>query len=137
MDNKKVNNNKTFKNLTELGKYLGISRQTASNRVKSNGWQGRLSFSNSELDLLKGVRKKSANVKHNNEQLVSALNKQIELQNETIKSLNEQLINSQKLQLMSQQHADQLSKELHEMKLIEQPKQGFWSRLFSGKKGDD
>lgn len=130
MVNKKINNQKTFKNLTDLGNFLGISRQTTSNRVKKNGWKGRLSFSDSELNLLKGNAKKKLNVNVKDEQLVSALNKQIESQNETIRGLNEQLLNAQKLQLLSQQHAEQLTNELHELKKIEQPKQGFWARLF-------
>ncbi|WP_148666536.1 hypothetical protein [Fructobacillus tropaeoli] len=132
MDNKKINNDIKFKNLTELGLYIGISRQTASNRLKIRGWKGRLSFTSDELELLKGNTKQNVNV--NDRQLLIALNKQIEAQNETIKSLNEQLINSQKLQLMSQQHAEQLTNELHDLKKIEAPKQGFWARMFGKQK---
>lgn len=138
MDNQKVNNKQTFNNLTELGEFIGVSRQTASKRLLKRGWKGKMTFTKVELESLKNVNKAHDNVKRdvnvNNEHLLTALNKQIETQAETIRSLNEQLINSQKLQLMSQQHADQLSKELHEIKLIEQPKQGFWSRLFGMKK---
>lgn len=138
MNKEEVNNEQTFNNLTELGKFIGVSRQTASKRLSKKGWNGRLSFTEEELNSLQEVNKRRVNVKRdvtiNNKQLLTALNKQIETQAETIKSLNEQLINSQKLQLMSQQHADQLSKELHEIKLIEQPKKGFWSRLFGTKK---
>lgn len=130
MSNKQINNDKQFKNLTQLGNYIGISRQTASNRIRYRGWKGRLSFSKDELDLLKNHTQKTQNDKAENVRLLSTLNKQIELQNETIKSLNEQLINSQKLQLMSQQHVEQLIHELHELKKIDQPKKGFWSRLF-------
>lgn len=130
MANKQINNYQQFKNLTELGKFLNLSRQTVSNRIKANGWTGRLSFSNKELDKLKSKPKKTANVKNNNEQIISVLTRQIDAQQETIKSLNEQLVNSQKLQLMSQQENKKLIDQLNELKAIEAPKPGFWSRLF-------
>lgn len=130
MANKQINNYQQFKNLTELGKFLNLSRQTVSNRIKANGWTGRLSFSTKELDKLKSKPKKSANVKNNNEQIVSMLTKRIDAQQETIKSLNEQLVNSQKLQLMSQQENKQLIEQLDKLKSIEAPKPSFWSRLF-------
>ena len=62
--------------------------------------------------------------------IVSVLREELKAKNRTIEQLNEQLINSQKLQLMNQQHAEQLTNELHDLKKIEPPKQGFWSRLF-------
>lgn len=130
MVNKQLNNYEQFSNLTELGKYLNISRQTASNRIKANGWTGRLSFSEKELNALKSQKKKGAKVKSNNEQIVSVLSKQVADQQETIKSLNEQLINSQKLQLISQQENQTLLNQLNDMKSIEQKKPSFWQRIF-------
>lgn len=138
MSNKKIDTLQSFDSVTALAKYLKISRQTLYKRLEKSSLKGRLSFTKEELLLLKKRPVKSVNVdsgsykKIDNEKddIVSVLREEVRAKNHTIDQLNEQLINSQKLQLMSQQHAEQLTNELHELKQIEQPKQGFWARLF-------
>ncbi|MCK8628013.1 hypothetical protein [Fructobacillus cardui] len=49
---------------------------------------------------------------------VSVLREELRAKNHTINQLNEQLINSQKLQLMSQPISEQLTNELHELKKL-------------------
>lgn len=141
MDNKKLDSLQSFESLTALSKELKISRQTLYKRLKINNLKGRLSFTKEEISLLKKSKGKSVNVDsevdkktvNNKAEIVSVLREELKVKKHTIDQLNEQLINSQKLQLMSQQHAEQLTNELHELKKIEASKQGFWARLF-GKK---
>lgn len=134
MDNKKIDTLQYFDSVTALAKYLKISRQTLYKRLEINNLKGQLSFTKEELSLLKKRPNKSVKVDSQVDtsklDTVSVLREELRAKNHTINQLNEQLINSQKLQLMSQQHAEQLTNELHELKKIEPPKQGFWSRLF-------
>lgn len=138
MNDKKIDSLQYFDSLTALAKYLGISRQTLYKRLDKNNLKGHLSFTKEELSLLKKRQVKSVNVDSevdkrvdsDKDDIVSVLREELKAKNHTIEQLNEQLINSQKLQLMSQQHAEQLTNELHDLKKIEPPKQGFWSRLF-------
>ncbi len=138
MDNKKIDSLQSFESLTSLAKYLKISRQTLYKRLDKNNLKGRLSFTKEELSVLEKRQAKSVNVDSkvdkkvdsDKDNIVSVLREELKAKNHTIEQLNEQLINSQKLQLMSQQHAEQLTNELHELKKIEPPKQGFWARLF-------
>lgn len=142
MGNKKIDTLQSFDSVTSLAKHLKISRQTLYKRLEKSDLKGKLSFTKEELLLLKKRQVKSVKVDSevdkkvdsNKDKIVSILREELKAKNHIIEQLNEQLINSQKLQLMSQQHGDQLSKELHEMKMIEQPKQGFWARLFGTKK---
>lgn len=134
MDTKKIDSLQSFDSVTSLAKYLKISRQTLYKRLNEGDMKGRLSFTKEELSLLKKRPIKSVKVdslldtKKND--TVSVLIDELKAKNQTIDQLNEQLINSQKLQLLSQQHVEQLTNELHELKKIEAPKQGFWARLF-------
>ncbi|CAK1254376.1 MULTISPECIES: NUMOD1 domain-containing DNA-binding protein [Fructobacillus] len=138
MDNKKLDSLQSFDSLTALAKELKISRQTLYKRLNDNDMKGRLSFTKKELSLLKKRPIKSVKVDSQvdkevdseQDKLISVLRAELKAKNHTINQLNEQLINSQKLQLMSQQHTEQLTRELHELKKIERPKQGFWARLF-------
>ncbi|MFC4761496.1 hypothetical protein [Fructobacillus durionis] len=138
MDNKRIDSLQSFESLTALAKELKISRQTLYKRLDKNNLKGRLSFTKEELSLLKKRQVKSVKVDSevdkkidsDKDNIVSVLREELKAKNHTIEQLNEQLINSQKLQLMSQQHAEQLTNELHELKKIEPPKQGFWARLF-------
>lgn len=138
MDNKKLDTLQSFDSLTALAKELKISRQTLYKRLNDNDMKGRLSFTKKELSLLKKRPNKSVKVDSQvdkevdseKDKLVSVLREELKAKNHTINQLNEQLVNSQKLQLMSQQHTEQLTRELHELKKIEQPKQSWWSRLF-------
>jgi len=138
MDSKKIDSLQSFESLTALAKELRISRQTLYKRIDKNNLKGRLSFTKEELSLLKKRQVKSVKVDSkvdkdidsDKDNIVSVLREELKAKNHTIEQLNEQLINSQKLQLMSQQHAEQLTNELHELKKIELPKQGFWARLF-------
>lgn len=129
-----MDSKQSFDSLTALAKELRISRQTLYKRLEKGNLKGRLSFTKAELSLLKKRPVKSVNVDskidNNKDDIVSVLKEELRAKNHIIDQLNEQLINSQKLQLMSQQHAEQLTNELHELKKIEQPKQGFWERLF-------
>lgn len=129
-----MDSKQSFDSLTALAKELRISRQTLYKRLEKGNLKGRLSFTKAELSLLKKCPVKSVNVDskidNNKDDIVSVLKEELRAKNHIIDQLNEQLINSQKLQLMSQQHAEQLTNELHELKKIEQPKQGFWERLF-------
>lgn len=134
MSDKKLDSLQSFESLTALAKELKISRQTLYKRLDKSHLRGRLSFTESELMLLKKRPFKDvkidSEVDNNDEQIVSILREELKNKNHTIDQLNEQLINSQKLQLMSQQHAEKLTNELHELKKIESPKQGFWARIF-------
>lgn len=138
MDDKKIDTLQLFDSLTALAKELKISRQTLYKRLNDNNMRGRLSFTKKELSLLKKRPFKSVKVDSQidkdiyseQHRLVSTLREELKAKNHTIDQLNEQLINSQKLQLMSQQHVEQLTHDLHELKKIDQPKQGFWSKLF-------
>ena len=134
MDTKKIDSLQSFDSVTSLAKYLKISRQTLYKRLEINGLKGRLSFTKNEISLLKKRPIKSVKVDSllDNKKIdtVSVLIDELKAKNQTIDQLNEQLINSQKLQLLSQQHVEQLTHELHELKKIEQPKQSWWSRLF-------
>ncbi|MCK8617996.1 hypothetical protein LNP00_06480 [Fructobacillus sp. M158] len=138
MGNKKIDSLQSFESLTSLAKELKISRQTLYKRLDRNNLKGRLSFTKEEFSLLKKRQGKSVNVDSQvdkkvdsgKDEIVSVLREELKAKNHTIEQLNEQLINSQKLQLMSQQHAEQLTNELHELKKIESPKKGFWARLF-------
>lgn len=130
MDNKKLDSLQSFDSLTSLSKELKISRQTLYKRLEINNLKGRLSFTKEELSLLKKRPNKSVKVDVSKLDTVSMLREELRSKNHTIDQLNEQLINSQKLQLLSQQHVEQLTNELHELKKIEAPKQGFWARLF-------
>ncbi|MBS9338017.1 helix-turn-helix domain-containing protein [Fructobacillus parabroussonetiae] len=133
MDNKKIDTLQSFDSLTALAKELKISRQTLYKRLKDNDMKGRLSFTKKELSLLKKRPIKSVKVDSqvdkevNNEQekLVGVLREELKAKNHTIDQLNEQLINSQKLQLMSQQHTEQLTRETHELKKLTNPKKDF------------
>lgn len=140
---KQVNNNlTTFSNLSELGKAIGTSRQTASNKLKDKGWAGRLSFTESELSELIGSVKKTRNVKqkhvnqHVNQQLnlttLETLQKQLETKDKQIEQLLQSLDQQQRLQL-------QLQKQLETLQIAtnEKPKQSFWQKLFSSQSDTD
>jgi ribosomal 50S subunit-associated protein YjgA (DUF615 family) len=64
---------------------------------------------------------------------VSVLREELRAKNHTINQLNEQLINNQKLQLMSQPISEQLTNELHELKKLNHQNKVFGQRIF-GKK---
>lgn len=138
MDNKKIDSLQSFESLTSLAKELKISRQTLYKRLNKSNLKGRLSFTKEELSLLKKRQVKSVKmdsevdkkVDSGKDEIVSVLREELKAKNHTIEQLNEQLINSQKLQLMSQKHAEQLTNELHDFKKIAPQKQGFWARLF-------
>lgn len=129
MDTKKIDSLQSFDSVTSLAKYLKISRQTLYKRLNEIDMKGRLSFTKEELSLLKKRRSESVKVDRKID-TVSTLIYELKAKNHTIDQLNEQLINSQKLQLLSQQHVEKLTHELHELKKIEQPKKGFWASLF-------
>lgn len=139
MVKKEVNNELTFNNLEELGKELNLSRQTASKRLKNNGWQGRLSFTKEELSLLKSVKNVKGNVKLTKVNInkskedpavqilksqVKDLNRQLTQKDHQIQDLNDRLGDSQKLLLMEKKERQQLQLT------VDQHQKGFWARLF-------
>lgn len=137
MGNKKLDSLQSFDSLTAPSKELKISRQTLYERLKINNLKGWLSFTKEGLSLLKKRPNKSVKVDSqvdtSKRDTVSVLREELRAKNHTINQLNEQLINNQKLQLMSQPISEQLTNELHELKKLNHQNKVFGQRIF-GKK---
>lgn len=141
---------KQFHSATELINYLNISRPTFYRRAKALGISTtKGEYTQEELDkLLKPLSNAGNKALHNSsdtdntvkllqEQLATA-NKTIEHQqeqlnkkDEQIKKANQLADQAQRLQSDLQNKLESTSQQLLELK--EQPKRGFWSRMFGGK----
>lgn len=138
-----------FHTTTELIKHLGIGRPTFYRRAKNLGIEtNKHSYTDEEIKLLS--QKTSSKKEHttskkneihsdhfvsllleqlrNSNRTIELQTKQLETKDKQISELHNLLDQQQKLTLDLQSKLDNKNQELLELK--EQPKKGFWSRLF-------
>lgn len=144
-----------FNSISELAKYLKISRTTLYRRANYSDIDLTGIYSKEQLELLSSVQPtvqqlntQTEQIEHSTEQVeqkIKFLNKEISEKNNhinlisdqlkekdlQISLLNKHLDQSQQLQLIAEQRLTETKNVLIEYQEQEnQPKKGFWSRLF-------
>lgn len=148
----------TFESITELAEHLNISRKTLYQRAKKHNIALTGKYSTEEIEKLssrvsptvtpnKGNSKQQKVTDDSNtiielKEQIKAINldkdflrQEIQVKNSQINQLNKQVDQAQQLQLIAEQRLnDEHQKviELSERQNNDQPKKGFWARLFSG-----
>lgn len=122
-------------NQTQIAKLLHVSKSTVSRFIRDNGFTTDDNlYSESERDeimrlflqrkqMKKSVTKVPDDIARVLQQRIDDLKEQLSKKDEQIEELHRLLDQQQQLQLTQQQQ------------LLEAPKKGFWSRLFSSEKG--
>lgn len=119
-----------FKNLSDILKYLDISKATFYRRAKAwNISPSTRLFTQEQLNNLKSMPENNDNSDTNRDsESIKTLSEQLKNKDEQIKELHKLLDQQQSLTLDLQNKLADKNQELIELK--EQPKRGFWSRLF-------
>lgn len=133
-----------FNSISELAEHLKISRTTLYKRANLSDINLTGVYSDEQLELLSSVHQ-TGQLSEQTEQQIKFLNKEISAKDNQIKFLSDQLkekdlqislLNknldqAQQLQLIAEQRLTETNKTLIEYQEKEnQPKKGFWHRLF-------
>ncbi len=137
-----------FNSISELAEHLKISRITLYKRANLSDINLTGVYSDEQLELLSSVHQTVQQLNSSTEQTgqqikflnreISAKDKQIKFLSDQLKEkdlqislLNKNLDQAQQLQLIAEQRLTETNKTLIEYQEKEnQPKQGFWQRLF-------
>ena len=133
-----------FNSISELAEHLKISRTTLYTRANLSDIDLTGVYSDEQLELLSSVHQ-TGQLSEQTEQQIKFLNKEISAKDKQMKFLSDQLkekdlqislLNknldqAQRLQLIAEQRLTETNKTLIEYQEKEnQPKKGFWQRLF-------